>query len=68
MMQNPGQGGKIHEPLYLPAFRFSFSLALATLWLLGCSAAEREEVQEERFIDLTLQYEEQIREYESKFA
>ncbi len=32
----------------LPAFRFSFSLALATLWLLGCSATEREEVQEEQ--------------------
>ncbi len=32
-----------------PAFRFSFSLALATLWLLGCSAAE--EVQEEAQVE-----------------
>ncbi|MCH8897811.1 MAG: acetamidase/formamidase family protein [Chloroflexi bacterium] len=32
----------------LPAFRIFFSLALAALWLPGCSAAEREEVQEEQ--------------------
>jgi hypothetical protein len=35
---------------FLPAFRFSFSLALSTLWLLGCSA-EREEVQEETQVE-----------------
>ncbi len=35
----------------LPAVRFSFSLALAALWLLGCSSAEREEVQEEAQVE-----------------